>query len=221
MGTDQGEYQKYQFHACTCYVGQLGVIGKYAYAHSRQEFGYGKSQSGDASSKEHCQIQDLEHTVKLARPVVVACYGLHCLVESHNHHHNQESYAVDYAVSTNCNIAAIFEQTPVDKQYHKACCGVHETGRQTYGKHILYQVSAQTVGAALKMYELTFIGELKALPCECQNLRYDGSYCRPLDSPMEHHYKQVVQKCVEQYRAYGGEHGLVGVSGSTQDAVDS
>ena len=38
---------------------------------------------------------------------------------------------------------------------------------------------------------------------------------------MEYHDEEIIQECVEQHRSYSSHHGLVGMSGGTQYAVDS
>ena len=146
---------------------------------------------------------------------------MHGLIESHDYHNEDEAYTVDDAVCSYGYVAAVFKQGAVDDKYHQTGGYVHKTGGETYFQHIPYQIPAQSVYPALQMYDLALVKQLGALPCKCHNLRNDSGYGGSANSPMENHYKEVVQDYVEEHRAYGGCHSLLRMSGCPQYAVNS
>ena len=141
--------------------------------------------------------QCFQHTVVGTRTVVVSHDGLHTLREAHNHHRKEEGHTVGDAVGTDREVAAIYAERIVDKDYHHAGTRHNHKGRHTHGDDVLDNIPMEAERLATETQEARLVGEVNPLHHNSQQLSNDRSPRRASDTPFEPKDKDSIENGVE------------------------
>ena len=93
--------------------------------------------------------QGLPYTVVLPCTPIVANDGLHTLIQSHDHHQEEEDDAVDDAVSGNGRVATVLFHAFVDKENDQTGAEVHEERTHTHGDNLSDDAWSQSIDSLM------------------------------------------------------------------------
>ena len=143
-----------------------------------QQLAQQESERGDAGRADDGEFEHVHQTVVLPCAEIVACDGLHPLVEPHDDHHEEEGQPVDDTVGPDHQVAAVLFEPLVDEDDDEAGRHVHQKGRHADGQNLLDDPLARPVDSPVEMQQFARIGEQPELPDERDHLRqHRGDRC--------------------------------------------
>ncbi len=167
----------------------------------------------------HGQFHHTLHTVVLPRAQVISGNGLHALVQSDNHHHEDEDHAVDNAEGTDGKIASILLEAFIDENDDEASGQVHQEGGHADAERVHDDSPLQPIDAPLQVEQFVLVAHQMNLPRQGDNLGQHGGQRGTADAPPEGVDEKGCQHHVHQHREDGSHHGLAGMSGGAKDGV--
>ena len=221
LHSDDGEEQGDDAQALGRPLDEFGVGGESPGTGFGQELACDETCGRHDGAEDQGIAQDAEQAVVALGAEVVACDGLHALVESDDDHHDEEHKTVRYAVGADCHIAPVAHHALVDDDDDEAGAQVDEEGRQSDSERLGHDFAAQAVDAVLEADQFALAAEQAELPEQHERLRHDCGQGSSLYAPTEHVDEERGEHDVAEHRADGGEHGLLGAARRAQKGIQT
>ena len=173
-----GKQQTVVAHAHHGHLDHLLVRGEDACHIFGAELTDDEGQRGDNRGQCNGNLQHLGHAVVRLGAIVISSNGLHALGEAHHDHYEDKGHLMYNTISSYGIVTAIAQEATIYEDDYKARGEVHQTGRQTNGEHLLYDIALQVLDTTLEMYELALVAHDTHLPNKRDALRqYRSNGC--------------------------------------------
>ena len=159
------------------------VLGKERSTRRGEERADEKASHGHHGGNDECMFQHAYHTVVALGAEVVAGNGLHALVQTDDHHHDEEYQTVANAEGAYGHVATVGRQATRHHGCHKTGAKIDEKLWKSHEQRLADDFLFRMHDALVEVNHVVLVAEEVNLPAEHAELGKDGGECRTAYAP--------------------------------------